>query len=63
MKNIHGVLHKALEKAVKLGYIRTNPTDSCELSRVEKKEIRPLDSEDITRFMEAFRITLSGPCS
>lgn len=53
VKNIHGVLHKALEKAVKLGYIRTNPTDSCELSRVEKKEIRPLDSEDITRFMEA----------
>ena len=53
VKNIHGVLHKALEKAVKLGYIRTNPADSCELSRVEKKEICPLDSEDITRFMEA----------
>lgn len=52
-KNIHGVLHKALEKAVKLGYIRTNPADGCELSRVEKKEICPLDSEDITRFMEA----------
>lgn len=53
VKNIHGVLHKALEKAVKLGAIRTNPADSCELSRVEKKEIRPLDSEDIARFMEA----------
>lgn len=52
VKNIHGVLHKALEKAVKLGYIRTNPADSCELGRVEKKEIRPLDSEDITHFME-----------
>ena len=53
VKNIHGVLHKALEKAVKLGYIRMNPADNCELGRVEKKEIRPLDSEDITRFMEA----------
>lgn len=53
VKNIHGVLHKALEKAVKLGYIRMNPADSCELSRVEKKEIHPLDSEDIARFMEA----------
>lgn len=53
VKNIHGVLHKALEKTVKLGYIRTNPADSCELGRVEKKEIRPLDSEDITRLMEA----------
>lgn len=53
VKNIHGVLHKALEKAVKLKYIRTNPADSCELGRVEKKEIRPLNSENITRFMEA----------
>ena len=53
VKNIHGVLHKALEKAVKLEYIRTNPADSCELSRVEKKEIRPLDDGDISRFMEA----------
>ena len=53
VKNIHGILHKALEKAVKLGYIRTNPADSCELSRGEKQEIRPLDSDDIARFMEA----------
>lgn len=53
VKNIHGVLHKALEKAIKLEYIRTNPADSCELSRVEKKEIRPLDDGDISRFMEA----------
>lgn len=53
VKNIHGVLHKALEKAVQWGYIRMNPADNCELGRVEKKEIRPLDSEDITRFMEA----------
>ena len=53
VKNIHGVLHKALEKAVKLGYIRTNPADSCELSKAEKKEIRPLDSDDIARFMDA----------
>ena len=55
VKNIHGVLHKALEKAVKLGYIRMNPADSCELSRVEKKEIRPLEDRDISRFMEAVK--------
>jgi integrase len=53
VKNIHGVLHKALEQAVKVGCIRTNPADSCELSKVEKKEIRPLNDEDISRFMEA----------
>ena len=53
VRNIHGVLHKALEQAVKVGYIRTNPADSCELSKVEKKEIRPLNDKDISRFMEA----------
>lgn len=53
VRNIHGVLHKALEKAVILGYIRVNPADSCELRRVEKKEISPLDHDGITRFMEA----------
>lgn len=53
VKNIYGVLHKALEKAVQAGHIRTNPADQCELSRVEKKEIRPLDSKDIARLMEA----------
>ena len=53
VKNIYGVLHKTLEKAVQAGHIRTNPADQCELSQVEKKEIRPLDSEDIARLMEA----------
>lgn len=53
VRNIHGVLHKALEQAVKVGYIRINPANSCELSRVEKKEIRPLNDEDISRFMKA----------
>lgn len=36
-----------LEKAMKPGYIRTNPADSCELSRVEK--------EDIVFLMEALQ--------
>ena len=26
IKNIHGVLHKALKQAVLIGYLRTNPT-------------------------------------
>ena len=35
VKNVHGVLQKALQQAVKLGYIRVNPADACELLRVE----------------------------
>ena len=36
IKNIHGVLHKALQQAVEIGYIRFNPSDACKLPRVER---------------------------
>lgn len=55
IKNTHGVLHKALQQAVKIGYIRFNPADFCELPRVEHKEITPLDSNDIAAFTKAIR--------
>ena len=46
--NIHGVLHKALEQAVMLHYITTNPANGCDLPRIPKKEtIKPLDKADI----------------
>ena len=50
---IHGILHKSLQQAVKVGYIRTNPTEACELPKVVRKEIKPLDSEAITSFLKA----------
>lgn len=53
VKNIHGILHEALQQACKVGYIRFNPSDACTLPRVEKKEIRPLDEEQITTFLKA----------
>lgn len=52
VKNIHGVLHKALQQAVKIGYLHFNPADACELPRVERKEIKPLDSVEIGAFMK-----------
>ena len=55
VKNVHGVLHKALKQAVLVGYIRTNPTDACTLPRIEKKQIKPLDEEDSKAFLEAIR--------
>lgn len=36
IKNVHGVLHRALQQAVKIGYLTYNPSDACELPRVEK---------------------------
>lgn len=52
IKNIHGVLHKALDKAVKIGYIQTNPAAVCDIPRIEKKEIKPLNTDDISRFIK-----------
>lgn len=53
IKNCHGVLHKALTQAVKVGYLSFNPATFCELPRQEKKQIQPLDEEDIKRFLRA----------
>lgn len=51
VRNLHGVFHQALKQAVKLKYIRSNPTEDCTLPRVEKKEIKPLDAPEIKVFL------------
>ena len=51
VKNIHGVLHKALQQAVKVGYLHFNPADACELPRIERKDIKPLDNDGISAFL------------
>ena len=55
IKNIHGVLHRALQQAVKLGMLRFNPSDLCDLPKVTKKEVRPLEENEIVRFLDAIR--------
>ena len=55
VKNIHGVFHKAMQQAVKLGHIRTNPIDPCDLPRAVRKDIHPLDNEAIARFLKVAR--------
>lgn len=53
VKNVHGILHKALQQAMVNGYIKTNPTDACILPRVEKKELQPLNEDQISAFLKA----------
>ena len=55
VKNIHGVLHRALDQAQMLGYIRVNPTGAVTLPRIEKANIHPLDEEGVAKFLEAIR--------
>lgn len=52
IKDIHGIIHKALAQAVVLGYIPNNPADNCVLPKIVKQKIAPLDDEDMPRFME-----------
>lgn len=52
VKNVHGVLHKALQQAVAVGYLKFNPTTSCALPRIERLELKPLDDIQIAKFIE-----------
>lgn len=54
-KNVHGTLHKALEKAVLLGYIRHNPADKPDLPKVRKTEIKPLADDEMVAFLDAVK--------
>jgi len=42
IKNIHGVLHKAFQQAVLIGYLRFNPADACILPALKRKNLSPL---------------------
>lgn len=55
IKNIHGVLHKALEQARQIGYIGQNPASGTKLPRWERKEIKPLEPRSAALFMEAIK--------
>ncbi|MBQ7785903.1 MAG: tyrosine-type recombinase/integrase [Clostridia bacterium] len=55
VKNLHGVLHRALKQAVMLGYIPSNPTDACVLPRVEKKEVSFIEEDNISVLLEAIK--------
>lgn len=55
IKNIHGCLHKALDIAVRIGYIQKNPSSACILPRVTQAEIHPLDTPDLSKLMESMK--------
>ena len=55
VKNIHGILHSALKRAVLVGVLRSNPADNTELPRISTPDLKPLMDEDIGRFLQAIR--------
>jgi integrase len=53
LKNLHGILHKALEQAVSCGYLKENPSSASKLKlpKWNKPDIKPLDNKQITDFL------------
>ncbi len=52
VRDIHGVLHQALEQAVKSGEMETNPTKACKLPKTQKSEIKPMEDSQVCSFLE-----------
>ena len=55
VKNIHGVLHKSFEIALRNRYITENPATDSDLPKCAKPEIHPLTTDQLNRFMDAIR--------
>lgn len=60
VRNIHGVITKALSVAVNIGYLRINPAERVTLPRVEKKELHPLTDEQVKQFLKKADYDLYG---
>ncbi len=55
VKNAHGALHAALEQAKINGYLRINPSEGTTLPKIEKEEIKTMDIDDVSTFLQAIK--------
>lgn len=55
VRMVHGTLHAALEKAVKLQIIRNNVADCCDLPRIAMTEMNPLKDDSLMVFLNTIR--------
>lgn len=55
VKNIHGVLHRALEQAYVIGEFKVNPSDRCLLPKVFRLKIEPVEAEEVSSFLTAIK--------
>ena len=53
VKDIYGVLHKALDQAVTLNYIGSNPCSRCSLPRVTAPELKLPSQNDLVKLLKA----------
>ena len=55
VKNVHGALHAALEQAKINGYLRINPSEGTTLPKIEKEEVKTMDIDDVSAFLQAIK--------
>lgn len=55
IKNIHGVLHSALDKAVAVEFTAKNYSSVCSIPKVEEPDICPLNREEQERLFAALK--------
>jgi integrase len=57
VKNIHGVLHRALEQAVRWQLLKTNPAGAVNPPRVRRPDIQVASPQELAQLQEAVRGT------
>ena len=55
IKNIHGILHHALEQAMLNNYIRANPSNACVIPKAVRKKVKPMNEKQIASFLKAIK--------
>ena len=55
IKNIHGILHRALDMAVRVEYLDRNITSLCIIPKVIEEEVQPLDEPELKKLIEALK--------
>ena len=55
IKNIHGILHHALQQAMLNNYIRTNPSNPCVIPKATRKKIKPMNEYQIADFIKGIQ--------
>lgn len=55
LKNLHSVLHEALERAVIINLISYNVSNACVLPKMKQAEMHPLEGNEIARFLDAIK--------
>lgn len=57
VRNIHGVLHEALDKAIRMDMLKRNVSQYCDLPKKRKKEMHPLSDVQLAKFLAIAKAT------